>query len=127
MRTVLPVAEVDGCAGAVKEDPGMSVREPVAVPLKRPEFVRSPEHKVEEDDVDSSICAAAFAKSYSHKSADVLVRREGARPRLEMCPWSPSERLGELEDVRSVVANEPGAKADVGEVPPERAWVREDG
>ena len=127
MRTVLSVAEVDSCAGAVKEDPGVSVGEPVAVPLKRPEFVRSPEHEVEEDDVDSSVCAATFAKSHSHKSTDVLVRREGARPRLEMCPWSPSESLGELRDVRGVVAKEPGAKADVGEVPPECAWVREDG
>ena len=127
MRTILPVAEVYGRTGAMKEDPGVSVREPVAVSLKRPEFVRSPEHEVEEDDVDSSVCAATFAKSHSHKSTDVLVRRERARPRLEMCPWSPSESLGELSDVRGVVAKEPGAKADVGEVPPECAWVRENG
>ena len=44
-----------------------------------------------------------------------------------MCSQSPSERLGELKDVRGVVANKPGAKADVSEVPPERARVREDG
>ena len=127
VRTVLPVAEVDSCAGAVKEDPGVSVGGPVAVPLERPELVCRPEHEIKEDDVDSSVRATTLAKSHSNKSADVFVRGEGARPRLKMCSRSPSERLRELEDVRGVVANEPGAKADVSEVPPERARVREDG
>ena len=69
-----------------------------AVELKRPKLIRSTEHEVKEDDVDTSVRQEAVSNRPSNQELEVATRNNWAGPRSEMPARPSTQRTRELLD-----------------------------